>query len=56
MKRMDCPLKSVPDMVAACIVLHNICILSKDKFDREWIQIGEEDLERIITDGELIGG
>jgi hypothetical protein len=37
MKRMDCPLKSVSDMVAACIVLYNICILSKDKFDQEWI-------------------
>ena len=39
MKRMECPLKFVPDVVAACIVLNNICILSMDRFDREWIQI-----------------
>ena len=55
-KRIDCPVKFVMDMVAACIILHNICILSRDKFDREYIQIGEEDLERRITDGELVEG
>ena len=56
MKRMECPLKFVPDVVAACIVLHNICILSTDQFDREWIQIGEDELERRINEGEVAAG
>jgi hypothetical protein len=29
---------------------------SKDKFDQEWIWIGEEDLERRIIDGKVAGG
>lgn len=46
MKHIECPLNFVPDMAATCIILHNICILSVDVFDREWIKVVEEDLER----------
>ena len=56
MKHMECPLKFVPDVVATCIILHNICILSADVFDREWIKVAEEDLERRVFEGQVIAG
>jgi hypothetical protein len=56
MKRMECPLKYVPDVVASCIILHNICIISADVFDREWIKVAEEDLERREIEGQIAAG
>ena len=32
------PLRHMIDIVAKCIVLHNICVISKDKFDMKWIE------------------
>lgn len=41
LKRIDMPLRHVLDVVAACICLHNLCIIHKDKFDEEWTQEAE---------------
>ena len=46
------PLRHVPNLVIACICLHNLCIIYKDKFDFDWAKEGErlmqrENLERI---------
>ena len=37
LKRMEVKLQQVPDIVGACIILHNICQLHGDKFDDEWV-------------------
>ena len=26
------------DIVATCIILHNMCIIGKDKFDMKWVE------------------
>jgi hypothetical protein len=46
------PLRHVPNLVTACICLHNLCIIHKDQFDLDWAEEGErlmqrESLERI---------
>ena len=39
LKMIDMHLKSVPELVSACLVLHNICIIFCDSFWRaEWVQ------------------
>ena len=34
LKRIDVHLKNVPDLVAACLILHNMCIVFGDKFGK----------------------
>ena len=36
MKRNDCDIDTPLTMVAACVVLHNICEISGDAYDEEW--------------------
>ena len=39
LKRIDLHLKNVPELVSACLVLHNICIIFGDDFWKaEWMQ------------------
>jgi hypothetical protein len=49
MKHMDCPLCFISDVVSTCIILHNICILLKDAFDRTWIEDVEKELQSQLT-------
>ena len=37
MKLMDCHLSNVPNIVASCVVLHNMCKMFGDHCDIEWI-------------------
>ena len=37
LKRMDCHLSNVPNIVASCVVLHNMCKMFGDHCDIEWI-------------------
>jgi hypothetical protein len=37
-KRVDVPLRLVADIVSTCIVLYNLCIITKDMFDSNWIE------------------
>ncbi|MCO5555405.1 hypothetical protein L7F22_008951 [Adiantum nelumboides] len=53
LKRCDMDLSNVPCMVAACLVLHNMCILHRDDFDIEWIQEAQSALEAISQVREL---
>ncbi|MCO5548028.1 hypothetical protein L7F22_001484 [Adiantum nelumboides] len=39
-------LRYVPDVVAACLVLHNICICHGESFDMEWVREAEPELTR----------
>ena len=34
---MDNDTENIPDFVAACIVLHNVCEMFGDECQREWI-------------------
>ena len=36
LKRMDFVLENVPNVVAACVVLHNLCEMYGDHFEFEW--------------------
>ena len=56
MKRCDMPLRSVSDLVARCIVLHNLCITMNDGFNENWISEAEEQLQRGIEIGALKEG
>ena len=37
MKRLDVSVCDVPELVAACCVLHNVCEVHGDRFNNEWI-------------------
>ncbi|KAI5067400.1 hypothetical protein GOP47_0017928 [Adiantum capillus-veneris] len=42
LKRCDMNLRYVPDLVvAACLVLHNLCIFHGESFDMEWVREAE---------------
>ena len=36
LKRNDMNLKNIPTVIAACVVLHNICEINKEQFSDEW--------------------
>jgi hypothetical protein len=55
-KRAYVPLRSVADIVSTCIVLHNLCINTKDKFDSNWIEEVEAELKKWVEDGMVKGG
>ncbi|KAI5065818.1 hypothetical protein GOP47_0018442 [Adiantum capillus-veneris] len=44
LKRCDMNLLYVPDLVAACLVLHNLCIFHGESFDMEWVREIEAEL------------
>ena len=53
MKRCEVPLRNMPDIVATCIVLHNLCIVNKEDIEEEWIVEAENKLNRRIGEGEI---
>ena len=42
MKRNDSDIKSIPTLVAACCVLHNLCETNGDGCEQDWI-VTEDD-------------
>ena len=38
-------LQNVPNMVATCLVLHNMCIVHRDSFIVDWVREAERDLQ-----------
>ena len=38
LKRLDVKVEDVPQLVAACCVLHNICEVHGDSFNQEWVE------------------
>ena len=46
LKRMDFVLENVPNVVAACVILHNFCEMYGDYFQSEW-EVNEH------TEGEM---
>jgi hypothetical protein len=45
LKQIDMPLKHIPDLVTACICLHNLCIIYGNNFDMKWVEEVEKLLE-----------
>lgn len=48
MRMDDVPLRHMGDIVATCIVLHNMNTIEKNKFDMEWIKTIEKELKWLI--------
>jgi len=46
LKKIDMPLRNIPDMVTACLCLHNLCVIHADEFDMNWAKSVEEDLKK----------
>ena len=38
LKRLDIATESVPGLVGACCVLHNMCEMLGDRFDQDWLE------------------
>jgi hypothetical protein len=55
-KRCEVPLRSMPDIVATCIVLQNLCIVNKEGIEEDWIMKAENKLSRRIDEGEIREG
>ena len=48
LKRLDVAIEDVPELVAACCVLHNLCEIHGDQFDEEWLHgTGDNSLESV---------
>lgn len=45
LRRVDAPLKYIANIVETYIVLYKICIISKDMFNREWIEEAGRELQ-----------
>ena len=56
MKRPEVLLRSMPDIVAAYVVLHNICIVNNEGIEEYWIIEAESKLARKIIEGEICEG
>ena len=52
MKRCEVPLYNMPNIVATCVVLHNLCIVNKEGIEEDWIVEAENKLSRRIGEGE----
>jgi hypothetical protein len=46
----------MPDIVATCIVLHNLCIVNKEGLEEDWIVEAENKLSRRIDEGGIREG
>ena len=42
-KQIDMDIENVPQIIAACCVLHNVCEIHGDSFNDEWLQEVDSD-------------
>ena len=38
-RRNDCEISDLPDLIAACCILHNLCEIYKEQFNEDWLQV-----------------
>ena len=50
LKRLDISVWDVPELVAACCVLHNVCEVHGDTFNEDWLEGIESTTDINITD------
>ena len=43
LKRLDVHVSDVPELVATCCVLHNVCEIHGEHFDEEWMEGVQDD-------------
>ena len=57
LKQNDMYVENVPNVVAACCVLHNICEIHGDTFNEEWLQdvIKEDGSDHIGASSSKLG-
>jgi hypothetical protein len=57
LKRIDNPLRHMPNLVTICICSHNMCIANSNGFDMEWALKAQRDaqIETSTTFGNLKG-
>ena len=55
-KRCEVSLRNISDIIATCVVLHNLCIVNKEGIEEDWIVVAENKLSRMIGEGELREG
>ena len=51
LKRIDIDVRNVPELIAACCTLHNICEIHGDSFDEHWLEGVEVTREAEANDG-----
>ena len=56
MKQCEVSLQNMPDIVATCVVLHNLCIMNKECIEEDWIVEAKIKLSRKIGEGEIREG
>ena len=56
MKQSEISLKNMSDIVATCIVLHNLCIMNNKGIKEDWIVEAKNKLTRKIIEEELREG
>ena len=49
MKQNDMYIENVPNVVGVCCVLHNICEIHNDAFNKEWLQDMNKDGADALT-------
>ena len=53
MKQFEAPLRNMSNILATCIELYNLCIISNEGIEDEWIVEVENKLSRRIKEGEI---
>jgi hypothetical protein len=49
LKRVDMPLRHLPNLFTTCICLYNLCIIYKDNFDNAWAEESEKLMQEKST-------
>jgi hypothetical protein len=47
LKRVDTPLRHVPNLITTCLSLHNYCIIHKDNFNMQWVKEAIHEMEHM---------
>ena len=56
LKRMDVHLKSVPELVTVCLILHNMCIIFGDNFwKNEWMREPTDEIHNGMSIAKIPG-
>ena len=53
LKRIDINVRNVPELIAACCTLHNICKVHEDSFDEDWLEAVEVTRGAEANDGTI---
>ncbi len=46
-KRVDTPLRHVPNLITTCLSLHNLCIIHRDNFNMQWVKEAIREMEHM---------